>query len=258
MRISNVIHKQRRCGSMKRMLFLGALVLGVTACTQSFGFEILHRMVGHHKGCADSCCEPGCAADSCEPACGAKACCEPACGADGCCEPACGADSCCSKGHRKCDLFGGIKGLFHHAKGKLHALKHHSSCSTCCEPACGAEGCCEPACGAEGCCEPACGADSCCSKGCGKKHCTPILDLLRAIHHAKKSHGCTSCCEPACGAGGCCEPGCGAEPGCGCEPACGADPACSAGVAKPTPDMAAKKQANGRVIAVSRKASATK
>ena len=43
---------------MKRMLFLGALVLGVTVCSQSFGFELLDKMLGH-KGCA-SCCEPGC------------------------------------------------------------------------------------------------------------------------------------------------------------------------------------------------------
>ena len=54
---------------MKRMLFLGALVLGVTVCSQSFGFELLDKMLGH-KGCA-SCCEPGCGA---EPACGAAGC----------------------------------------------------------------------------------------------------------------------------------------------------------------------------------------
>ena len=48
---------------MKRMLFLGALVLGVTVCSQSFGFEILDRMLGCKKGSScTSCCEPGCAA----------------------------------------------------------------------------------------------------------------------------------------------------------------------------------------------------
>ena len=30
---------------MKRMMFLGALVLGVTVCSQSFGFELLDRMI---------------------------------------------------------------------------------------------------------------------------------------------------------------------------------------------------------------------
>ncbi len=32
---------------MKRMMFLGALVLGVTVCSQSYGFELLDRMLGH-------------------------------------------------------------------------------------------------------------------------------------------------------------------------------------------------------------------
>ena len=138
---------------MKRMMFLGALVLGVTVCSQSFGFELLDRMLGH-KGCA-SCCEPGCDAGNgcCEPGCDAgNGCCEPACGAgngcaepacdagNGCCEPSCGADSCCG-GRKKHDLFGGLKGLFEKCK-----RKHHGCCDSCCdEPDCGAgEGQCGP------------------------------------------------------------------------------------------------------------------
>ena len=39
---------------MKRMMYLGALVLSVTICSQSFGFELLDRMLGC-KGC-QSCC----------------------------------------------------------------------------------------------------------------------------------------------------------------------------------------------------------
>jgi len=144
---------------MKRMMFLGALVLGVTVCSQSFGFELLNKMLGH-KGCT-SCCEPGCDAGA--------GCCEPGCDAgagNGCCEPACGAGNGCA------------------------------------EPACDAgNGCCEPACDAgAGCCEPSCGAAGCC--GVKKKCATPIRDLLRAIHAAKKSRkSCTSCCEPDCSAG---------------------------------------------------------
>jgi hypothetical protein len=46
---------------MKRMLFLGALVLGVSVCSQSFGFEILDRMLGCKKG-GTSCTEPSCGA----------------------------------------------------------------------------------------------------------------------------------------------------------------------------------------------------
>jgi hypothetical protein len=260
---------------MKRMLFLGALVLGVTVCSQSFGFELLDRMLGH-KGCT-SCCEPGCGAGGgcAEPACGAGGgCAEPACGAGngcaepacdagaGCCEPSCGAARGCKK---KCDLFGGLKGLFAHKK------RHHG-CTSCCggeadcsagsgcaDPGCGAgNGCSEPACGAgNGCAEPACDAGAgCCEPTCGaaprKKHCrgTPILDLLKAIHKAKKScrSSCTSCCggEADCGAGsGCCEPGCGADPACG---AC----AQSAPAIAPTPDASAAKQTKGKVVAVSR------
>jgi hypothetical protein len=248
---------------MKRMLFLGALVLGVTVCSQSFGFELLDKMLGH-KGCT-SCCEPGCDAGNgcCEPGCGAgngcaaepacgagNGCCEPACGAgNGCCEPSCGAaKGCCRKKH---DLFGGLKGLFCHKK----------KCNSCCEPACDAgNGCCEPACGAgDGCCEPACDAGAgCCEPSCGaakgcckKKH--SIGGLLRALHNAKKRHhaGCTGCCgEPDCSAG-CCEPGCGAEPACG---ACaGSAPVVAPA---PTPDASAKKQSTGKVVAVSRTVSA--
>jgi len=290
-----VLHKQRRCGSMKRMMFLGALVLGVTVCSQSFGFELLDRMLGH-KGCA-SCCEPGCdagagccepgcgAGNGCaEPACGAGGCAEPACGAgngcaepacgagNGCCEPSCGAASCCGV-RKKHDLFGGLKGLFEKCK-----RKHHGCCDSCCEPACGAgNGCAEPACGAgNGCAEPACGAGNgcaepacdagagCCEPSCGaasccgtRKKCTPIADLLRAIHNAKKrchrSSCCDSCCdEPDCSAGCAAEPACGAGNGC-CEPACGAASyAPTATPAAPTPDASAAKKSTGKVVAVSR------
>jgi hypothetical protein len=254
------------------MMFLGALVLGVTICSQSFGFELLDRMLGH-KGCT-SCCEPGCDAGNgcCEPGCGAgNGCAEPACGAGngcaepacdagaGCCEPDCGAASCC--GARKCrkkhDLFGGLKGLFEKCKRK------HSCCDSCCEPACDAgngcaepacgagNGCAEPACGAgngcaepacdagAGCCEPSCGAASCC--GVRKKH-TPIRDLLRAIHSAKKCR--KSCCDNGC----CGEPDCSAGNGC-CEPACGAG---AVEAAAPTPDASASTTKQTEVVAVSR------
>ena len=154
---------------MKRMMFLGALVLGVTVCSQSFGFELLNKMLGH-KGCT-SCCEPGCDAGAgcCEPGCDAGAgngCCEPACGAgngcsepacgagNGCCEPSCGAASCCGtrKAHR------------HVLRDLIAALKAKHARKSCC-----GTGCCggEPDCSAgNGCCEPACGADPACGAGC--------------------------------------------------------------------------------------------
>ena len=236
---------------MKRMMFLGALILGVTVCSQSFGFELLDRMLGH-KGCA-SCCEPGCGAGigCAEPACGAgNGCAEPACDAgNGCCEPACGAASCCGV-RKKHDLFGGLKGLFEKCK-----RKHRGCCDSCCEPACGAGNGCEPACDAgNGCCEPACDAgNGCCEPACGaaagccgvRKKATPIRDLLRAIHAAKKACHRKSCCDSCCG-----EPDCSAGNGC-CEPACGAGNGCVESAAAPTPDASAS-NAQGKVIAASR------
>jgi hypothetical protein len=155
------------------MIFLGALVLGVTVCSQSFGFELLDRMMG--KGCCGSCTEPGCGAGGglCgEPGCGAgNGCAEPACGAGngcadpacdagaGCCEPACGAAAGCCGVRKKCTP---IRDLLAALKAR-HARK--SCCGTgCCggEPDCSAgNGCCEPGCGAgNGCVDPACGAST--------------------------------------------------------------------------------------------------
>ncbi|NBU41352.1 MAG: hypothetical protein EBS51_11245 [Planctomycetia bacterium] len=57
-----------------------------------------------------------------------------------------------------------------------------------------------------------------------RKKCTPIRDLLKAIHAAKKCRSsCTGCCDsdPDCSAG-CCEPDCGAEPACAASPNCSA------------------------------------
>ncbi len=197
---------------MKWKLYLGTLVLAMGLSTQSFGFEVLNRMLGasgHHSG---GCCDAGC----CEPACGpaADACCEPACGAaDACCDTGCDSAGCFGKKH----CGGLLSGLF----------KRHS-----CKMGCDA-GCCEPACGAaDACCEPTCGAmDACCDSGCdsagclGKKHCGGLLSGLLKRHSCKM--GCDAgCCEPACGAAdACCEPACGAADAC-CEPTCGAMDAC--------------------------------
>jgi hypothetical protein len=140
---------------MKRMMFLGALVLGVTVCSQSFGFELLDRMLGC-KGCT-SCCEPACDAGAacCEPACDAgAACCEPACDAGvACCEPGCAADAGCCGVRKKCTP---IRDFLR----ALHSAKKCGGCTSCCEPDCSAG--CEPDCSA-GCCEPACAASPNCS-----------------------------------------------------------------------------------------------
>jgi len=202
---------------MKRMLFLGALVLGVTVCSQSFGFEILDRMLGCRKGgasCTSCSSDPGCAAgngcaDACEPGCGAGNGClggrggEPGCGAgNGCAEPACDAgNGCCDSGctaapkcRKKHSLFGGLKGLFENCKRKSHGCTGNVGCDA--DPACGAGNGCADA------CEPACGAGNGCLGGRGEPGCGA-------------GNGCGCNADPGCGAGnGCAEPACGAGNGC--------------------------------------------
>src|SRR5215207_6514379 len=93
---------------MKWNMVFGALVVSVGLCSQSFGFELLDRMLGLNDCGCNSCCtaEASCGCDKgCEPACCAAepSCCaavEPACGCAAACEPACGCapacDSCCA------------------------------------------------------------------------------------------------------------------------------------------------------------------
>jgi len=216
---------------MKWKLFIGALVVSAGMCSQSFGFELLDRMLGGGHGgcgncCAPSCCEPSCceAAACCEPTCcEAAACCEPSCcEAAACCEPSCcEAASCCDScntcGHRHCGLFKGLKGLF--------------DCNRCCKSSCCEPACCEPAC-CEQACEPACcEAAACCdpcntcgNSCCKKRHC----GLLAGIFRCKKScchSACNTCCDNgcgnACGNGGCC----GGEGGDAPAPAAGGEEA---------------------------------
>ena len=71
---------------MKWNLYLGTLVLALGLSTQSFGFELLNRMLGasgtYNGGCCDAaCCDAGCGPSCCAPAC------EPACGATCVCDP---------------------------------------------------------------------------------------------------------------------------------------------------------------------------
>lgn len=150
---------------MKWKMVMGALVISAGLCTQSFGFELLDRMLGmhHHSSGCNSCCEPAC----CEPACCEPACCESACCGNGCCndccEPTCCESACCGNG----------------------------CCNDCCEPTC---------CEADACCDPCC--DSCCEPCCKKRCC--LLDRLFACKKrcCKKSccdDCCTSCCDDCCG-----------------------------------------------------------
>jgi len=189
---------------MKRTILTLTLVLGSSICTQSFGFDLLDRMLGV-KGCgSNACCDIGCA----EPTCGCEAPCEIAC------EPTCGAES---KGCGLLDKLGG--GCLEPTCG---CEAPACGCAElACEPTCGCEApcevACEPTCGCEAPCEPECGCEvaSCDSGCCGM---SKRGGLLSKLFKGKlcSSHSCDSCCEmPAC------EPVC--EPCCdsGCDSACG-------------------------------------
>jgi len=134
---------------MKWNIFLSTVVLGVALCSQSYGFELLDRMLGLGGcGCETKCCatKANCAA---KPACGCEA--KPA----GCAaKPACGCE----------------------AKPAGCAAKP-AGCAA--KPACGCEA--KPA----GCAaKPACGAEKAC--GCERKcrdRCRPnLLERIFSCH----------------------------------------------------------------------------
>ncbi|QDT02321.1 hypothetical protein K227x_06970 [Rubripirellula lacrimiformis] len=219
---------------MKRTIMTLTMVLGCTLCTQSFGFDLLDRMLGI-KGCgsAASCCDTGCDIPSCavEPNCGCEApscdtgcnSCDKGCGLlgklhaksclsepnCGCEAPACGCEvPSCDTGCNSCDKGCGLL-------GKLHA----KSCLS--EPTCGCEA---PTCGCEA---PApCGCESVpsCDSGCGCS--TKKCGLLSKMFSCNK--GCDAGCDSSCG-------GCAIEPSCGfevasCDSGCGCSaPKCKIG-----------------------------
>ncbi|WP_164102195.1 hypothetical protein [Candidatus Laterigemmans baculatus] len=217
---------------MKRTILVGVMVLGTSICSQSFGFDLLDRMLGlKGSGCDSTCCDTavgghglfgghgGCLEPACgleapcggcneclEPACGLEApcggCLEPACGLEApcgdCFEPACGLEAPCGG----CDA-GHCGGKKHHLLGKLFGkLKRgHHGCDSC-EPACGLEA---SACGC-GSCEPACGLEVVSDCGgcdtascCGKGHGGLLKKLFGHLRHKN-----SDCCEIGCEAGPAC------------------------------------------------------
>jgi len=200
---------------MRWNTLIGAAVLGVSLASQSFGFDLLERMLGarHHRGgnscCETSCCEP--APTCCEPA---PTCCEPAPApccepAPTCCEPApCDACNTCDNGcgrKKHGNLFAGLHKLFH-KKSNCNSCNTCDSCAPacdscapapCCEPA--PAPCCEPA---PTCCEPApscCEPAPCCESSCCGKKKQRLGDWLHSIFHKHRrcNSGCDTC-APAC------------------------------------------------------------
>ena len=97
---------------MKWTSFLGVLILSFGLCSQTFGFELLDRILGiGNSGCCESSCgceaEPECGCEA-EPDCGCEA--EPDCGCEA--EPDCGCDTGCNKQSRRTlldDLLSGLR-----------------------------------------------------------------------------------------------------------------------------------------------------
>ena len=178
---------------MKFNIVVGSLVLGASLCGQSFGGDLLSRLLGG-RGCgaSSSCCDtsvagPSCGAETASP-CGSGSGCGsgPSCGAEmaapcssGCGAPAsascgsgCGAASSCgdasSCGSSSCgaprkSILAGLHGM----KVKvLCNLKSKLTCKSACGPSCGAESSCDP-CGSAPSCGSGCGAAPSCGSGCG-------------------------------------------------------------------------------------------
>jgi hypothetical protein len=177
---------------MKWNIFVGSLVLGLGLSTQSFGMDLLDRMLGtNYNGCSDK-------AASCDTPCADPG---PSCG----CDTGCDVQSVpCKSKCRKTPLLDLLRGCKKCKK---------SSCDGGCDT-----GCADPGCGVEPACDPKCGAEPACENACATKKCrkTPLLDLLRGCLKCKKSS-----CDGGCDTG-CADPGCGVEPTCGCENACAA------------------------------------
>ena len=78
---------------MKIKMIVGFMVLGLGLCSQSFGNNLLDRMLGSNGcGCETNCCTTSC----CKPKCCKPKCCrEPRCCKSRCCGNSCAAPSCC-------------------------------------------------------------------------------------------------------------------------------------------------------------------
>ena len=202
-----------RFGSMKMNILVGSMLLSASLCGQSFGGDLLSRLLGGHGcGASSSCCDtsvsdPSCGAEmaaSCGSGCGAAPSCGPSCGAEiascgsapGCgSAPSCGVESACCAPRRP---------ILSALRAKLSGLKSRLSCNSGCGSSC--DPCGAPACG------PSCGAEmASCGSGCGA---APSCGAEMAS------------CRSGCGAAPSCGPSCGAEIA-ACDP-CG-PPSCDSG-----------------------------
>ena len=226
---------------MKINIVFGSLVLGASLCGQSFGGDLLSRLLGGHGcGAKSSCCDtsvadPSCGAEMASgcgagPSCGAEMASPcgsgygagPSCGAEmaapcglGSVAPSCGAeiascDPCAAPScapHRP--ILAHLKGKLVHLKGKLASK---AACAPSCDPigpSCGAEiaspcgsGYAAPSCGAEiAACDPCSSGPSCDSGFGGRKHCGLLAKIFSGKKKGCDAGACDSCASPV--AAGC-------------------------------------------------------
>ena len=219
-----------RFGSMKMNILVGSMLLSASLCGQSFGGDLLHRLLGG-RGCgaSSSCCDtsvsdPSCGAEIAAP-CGSGCGAGPSCGAEiaAPCGSGCGAAPSCGAEIASCDpcsaapscgvetsCCGPRRPILSALKAKLAGLKSKLACHA---PSCGVEACdpcgsaptcgvetapcaaapsCAPTCGAEiSACDP-CAAPSC-DSGCGLK--IGKRGLLAKIFKCKSSCDAAPSCD---------------------------------------------------------------
>jgi hypothetical protein len=176
---------------MKLNIALASLVASVALCSQSFGFDLLDRMLGGSGcGCEVSCCETAASCCDADPSCGCNAV-DPSCGCNAV-DPSCGADAC-----DPCATSCGRKPLIQINLPKIKLIQINR-CKPACDPCCDAD----PSCGCNT-VDPSCGADPSC--GCETTSCCGRKGLLDRIFARKLIRG-SSCCDMGCEAAPC---GCG-------------------------------------------------
>ncbi len=230
---------------MKLNILVGSMVLSASLCGQSFGGDLLHRLLGG-RGCgaSSSCCDtsvsdPSCGAEMAAPcgsgcgagpSCGAEmaAPCGSGCGAAPSCGPSCGAEiaSCnsCSAAPScgvESSCCGPRRPILSHLKARLAGLKSKLSCHSGCADPCGAPACgAGPSCGAEmascgsGCgaapsCGPSCGAEIAACDPCGAPSCDSGCGLkIGKRGLLAKIFKCKSSCDTASSCDSCAPSGC--------------------------------------------------
>lgn len=232
---------------MKFKVTFAAIALCFAVSSQSYGFDLLDRMLGGSGcGCDTSCCatpEPACGCDgigmirgffnrgcgnACDTGCAEK----PA--SDKACDNGCGLNRCCRPKilsfNVKCISIPVVVPKICLPKIQLPKLCVRSCCDKGCDSDCKKA---EPACGSEEKAEPACGCDKACKPMISVKlNRCGLLDRMKCRPKLFNKCGCDDKGEKA---------------ACGCEPKCGSDYADPANKEAPKPEAAKEVTSTGPV-----------